>query len=188
MKTEIEFLDKQLSTLRLEFYQQLNPPLTDTDIDSLEERYRMKIHADLRMLYKWKDGQADGNNESFVNNSEFLPLEIALDMAQENNSMKDDFPEENWWNEQWVPFLHNGGGDYICFDAAGVFTGKENQLIEFWHETGERNVIAPSLASFITALNTYLKNTPIDEFDEFFVVDDIKGFPKKFFTEGPPEN
>ncbi len=25
---------------------------------------------------------------------------------------------------------------------------------------------------------------PIDEFDDFFVIDDIKGFPKKFFTEG----
>ena len=33
---------------------------------------------------------------------------------------------DNWWNENWIPIFHNGGGGHICYDMIGIFTDKCN--------------------------------------------------------------
>ncbi len=53
----IQKLDKYLSILRPEFYRELNEPLDDSQLDKLEEYYKIEILKDLRTLYKWKNGQ-----------------------------------------------------------------------------------------------------------------------------------
>lgn len=63
-----------------------------------------------------------------------IPLKEALDISQKLSAMiGTDFEIENWWNEHWIPVFHNGGGDYICYDTKGIFTGNKGQIIEFWH-------------------------------------------------------
>lgn len=183
MNETIQQLDLLLSTVRPEFYQYLKNPLTDQQIGSLEAAYQVKLPADLRVLYTWKNGQQDDCYEAFVNNSTFLPLEEALEIAKENTSMIGlDFEIDNWWHEQWIPILHNGGGDYICYDLGGLFTGQEGQLIEFWHADNDRNVVAPSLGSFLGKLKEYYENTPAEDFDEYFQIDSPENYPKKFIV------
>jgi cell wall assembly regulator SMI1 len=177
-------LDSHIATLRPEFYASLQPPLNDNAINILEEKYNIKIPSDLRALYKWKNGQGDHCYEAFVNNSTFIPLDQALDTAIENSSMIGfDFEIQNWWNEQWIPIFHNGGGDYICYDLGGLFTGQQGQLIEFWHADNDRNVISPSLETFISKLNDYYNTTPKTDFDEYFEIENIDGYPKKFIVD-----
>lgn len=180
----LQLLDDHLAKLRPEYYAQLNLPLSDAEIDSLEKLYDLKLPADLRSLYKWKNGQNDKCFESFINNSTFIPLEQALPTAQENTSMIGlDFEIENWWHSQWLPVFHNGGGDYICYDAGGLFTNMPGQIIEFWHADSDRNVIAPNLETLISGLNDYYDKTPVQKFDSYFAVEAIEGFPKKFTVE-----
>ena len=184
MNENIQKLDKHLSTLRPEYYLSLKKPLDDNEIDSLEEKYKIKIPSDLRILYKWKNGQDDNCYDAFVNNSTFIPLDQALETATENNSMIGlDFEIENWWNEKWIPIFHNGGGDYICYDFGGLFTGQQGQLIEFWHADNDRNVIAPTLEAFISKLTYYYDTKSKADFDEYFEVENIDGYPNKFIVE-----
>jgi hypothetical protein len=75
------------------------------------------------------------------------------------------------------------GGDHICYDTSGVFTGQKGQLIEFWHADNDRNVIAPNLKSFIEAINEFYKTKEIKDFDEYFEIENIKDFPKNFYVE-----
>lgn len=181
MKETIQQLDVLLSTVRSEFYQYLQDPLDEKQLESLEEKYQIKLPADLRVLYAWKNGQDDSCFEAFVNNSTFIPLEEALEIAKENTSMIGlDFEIENWWNENWIPIFHNGGGDYICYDLGGVFTGQKGQLIEFWHADNDRNVIAPSLEAFLGKLREYYENKPQEDFDEYFQIDDLESYPRRF--------
>ncbi len=181
MTNTILELDRHISSLRPDYYPDLNRALTDEEIASLEFKYSITLPADLKQLYKWKNGQKELSFDSFVNNSTFIPLEQALDTARNNTGMiGSDFDIKNWWNEHWIPVFHNGGGDYICYDAGGVFTGEKGQLIEFWHADNDRNVIAPNLQQFLSGLNDYYTATPEDAFDEYFEVAAIKGFPKKF--------
>lgn len=182
MERIIETLNSHIQKLRPEFYSNLNPPLDDHDIQSLERKYNIQIPEDLKILYLWKNGQESGCYEAFVNNSMFIPLEEALEIAQELTGMiETDFEMENWWNENWIPVFHNGGGSYICYDLKGIFTGNKGQILEFWNRDNDRNVIASSLTHFLNQLNLYYEEQS-GEFDEFFTVEHENGFPKRFIA------
>lgn len=184
MKDKLNKLDELIKTKRGAFYTALNEPLPEIAVAQLEAEYNVQLSADVRALYAWKNGQRDDVSDSFVNNSMFLPLEEALSAAQELTGMIGaDFEEENWWNEGWLPLFHNGGGDYICYDRNGTFTGEPGQLIEFWHADADRNVIAPDLESFIRQMLAYYEHTDPADFDGYFETEDIAGFPKSFLAE-----
>lgn len=184
MKKQLELLDTYLRTARPDFYSKLNDPLKEDEIKALEERFNSELPDDLKALYQWKNGQKDECYNSFVNNSIFMPLEDAFDSAEELTSMiGSDFEVENWWNENWIPIFHNGGGDHICYDMGGTFTGQKGQLIEFWHADNDRNVIAPNLRSFVEAINQFYKAKEVEEFDEYFEIENIKDFPQRFYVE-----
>lgn len=184
MEELIQILDKYISTLRPDYYLELNEPLDDPQLDKLEKYYKITIPKDLRILYKWKNGQKATCYEAFVNNSMFIPLHQALDSASELTLMIGyDFEIENWWNENWVPIFENGGGDSICYDLKGIFTEQNGQLIEFWHADNDRNVIAPNLESFFSKIIHFYETKPKEEFDEYFEIEEITSFPKKFILE-----
>ncbi|MCX7711637.1 MAG: SMI1/KNR4 family protein [Clostridia bacterium] len=184
IKKQLVVLDSYLRKQRSDFYSNLNPPLEDGQIEALEAKFGITVPEDLKILYQWKNGQNSECYESFVNNSVFMTLEEALGTAQEMTSMiGSDFDVDNWWSQYWIPIFHNGGGDHICYDIGGVFTGKKGQVIEFWHADNDRNVIAPNLQSFIESVNQFYETTPVQDFDEFFTVKDIQGFPKVFYVK-----
>lgn len=180
MKEILEQLDLHIKKFRPEFYGNLRASLVENDIQKLEIQYDIQIPEDLRRLYQWKNGQESSCYDAFVNNSMFIPLEEALDIAQELTSMiGTDFEIENWWNESWIPIFHNGGGNYICYDLKGAFTGNKGQILEFWNRDYDRNVIAASLKDFLDQLNSYYEEKS-EGWDEFFTVESKKGFPKRF--------
>jgi cell wall assembly regulator SMI1 len=184
MNELIEKLDKQLARLRPEYYRELKPSLSDFEIQNLEKQYKIKLPEDLKRIYKWKNGQNQNCYESFVNNAAFMSLEDVLDSAAELTAMIDsDFEIENWWNENWFPIFHNGGGDYICFDCKGTFTGNSGQVIEFWHADADRNVISPTLEVFISQIVKYYDTTNPQDFDEYFEIENIDKYPLEFTVE-----
>ena len=180
----IQKLDKYLSILRPEYYLELNEPLNDSQLDKLGEHYKLEIPYDLRTLYKWKNGQNAKCFDSFVNNSMFIPLHQALYDASELTSMIGfDFEIENWWNENWIPIFQNGGGDNICYDLKGIFTGQKGQLIEFWHADNDRNIIAPTLEAFLKKIIDFYETKQKEDFDEYFEIENVGNYPKRFIVE-----
>ena len=184
MQKQLEVLNRLLQTANPKFYSELTPPLNETEIQVLEAKFNVTLPADLKLLYKWKNGQNQNCYKSFVNNSMFLPLEDSLAAAQELTGMIGlDFEIENWWNQRWLPIFDNGGGDLICYDLEGIFTGEKGQLIEFWHADNDRNVIAPTLESFIEAINHALETANPQDFGNDFEVDDINILPREFIVK-----
>jgi len=97
MKTQLSLLDEHLKKNRPEFYVTLNSPLTENEIQSLEKKYNIVLPADLKLLYSWKNGQADNSFESFANNSTFMSLDNVLSsMALLTSMIGSDFEIENW--------------------------------------------------------------------------------------------
>ncbi|MBV8327213.1 SMI1/KNR4 family protein [Chryseobacterium sp.] len=183
MENILQELDSNIKISRPELYRDLKNPLGEHEIQRLEERYHVRIPANLKTVYQWKNGQKSSSYEAFVNNSMFIPLEESLEIATELTSMiGTDFEAENWWNENWIPIFHNGGGDYICYDTEGIFTGSKGQILEFWHRDEDRNVIAADLESFFNQLNKYYSETSVEEYDEFFTIEIQRGFPKNFIV------
>lgn len=181
MEEIIQKIDQYLQSSRPNLYSELNDPLNDSELNKLEEYYKIEIPKDLRTLYKWRNGQNPNCYDSFVNNSMFIPLHQALCDASELTAMIGyDFELENWWNENWIPIFQNGGGDNISYDLKGIFTEQKGQLVEFWHADNDRNVIAPTLEAFLAKLVHYYETTKAENFDSFFIIDKIPNYPKKF--------
>lgn len=184
MTETLESLDLHIKNLRPDFYGDLQNPLSLEALKALEQKYDIHLPQDLKAFYQWKNGQRNSCYEAFVNNSTFIPLEEALDTAQELTSMiGTDFEIENWWNELWIPIFHNGGGSYICYDQGGIFTGQGGQLIEYWNRDNDRNVIAPNLEGFLGLLNDYYSSTPKADFDEYFHINSAAEYPKRFIVK-----
>ena len=96
------------------------------------------------------------------------------------------FEIENWWNENWLPIFSNGGGNYICYDVKGVFTKQKGQLVEYWNKNNDRNVITPTLTTFLRSLNQYYEKTSINNFDEYFdISEDLIEWKKEFIVNTP---
>lgn len=187
MQAFLNKLDSHLAGKRAAYYATLQPGLSTEEITALEKEFNVTIPTDLRALYQWKNGQREDSYEAFVNNSMFLPLRTALSTAKEHTAMiGSDFELENWWHQAWIPVFDNGGGDCICYDTAGVFTGIRGQIIEFWHADNDRNTIAPDLTTFIISLNHLYDTTPAEDFDEYFEVKAPDGYPKGNYA-GEPE-
>jgi cell wall assembly regulator SMI1 len=169
MKELLRKLDDLIKKTRPDYYGKLNTPLSESEINGLETKFNLSLPQDLKELYLWKNGQNSACYESFINNSEFMELEDSLETAVELTSMiGSDFETNNWWNENWLPIFHNGGGSYICYDLKGVFTSLEGQIIEFWKADNDRNVIAPNLESFLKQLVGFYEFVKPVDFDIFF--------------------
>ncbi|GAB1779210.1 hypothetical protein PMEGAS67_46870 [Priestia megaterium] len=65
---------------------------------------------------------------------------------------------EFWWNPLWIPIVVNTTGDYICIDLDPAEGGKVGQIITFWHDWEEREVVSDSLEKWFQQIVTHLKN------------------------------
>jgi cell wall assembly regulator SMI1 len=156
IETIIKRLDEQLKIYRAEYYSILNPPATDDGITALEKKYGLKLPADLRALYQWKNGHGEEYaTANFIDFNQFFSLDISLKWAREQTKMIRFDSPENWWNKHWVPILIEGS-DCFCYDLEGAFTGNKGQIIRFIHDDNYRPVVAPNLATFLKNVITSL--------------------------------
>jgi cell wall assembly regulator SMI1 len=150
----IERLDQWLQAHRPIYYQELLPGLTDSEYEKFEERLGLRAPAAFRALYQWRNGQSAKCYKGFQDNRQFASAECILGSKQildemnegnEEGGFDSGFAMANWWSPSWIPFLDNGGGDHLCLDLGGAFTGRPGQLITFWHDWENRSIEYPSL-------------------------------------------
>jgi cell wall assembly regulator SMI1 len=166
-------------------YATLQPPLTDAQILALEKKYDTKVPAELKILYRWKNGQRqDNHTRSLFGNKTFMSLEEALLNRDELNDLatseqvEDQFKIKNWWRVSWIPIFENGGGDYLCYDTEGTFTGKPNQIVDYYHGENYRRVVSPNLTDFLEAIVNVVDKKVEDEDDHTRA--HHPGYPKQF--------
>jgi cell wall assembly regulator SMI1 len=184
MKAIISKIDAHLKKNVPVVYKSLNPPLTPEQIHALELKHKVTLPADLKEIYLWKNGQnLEGDYESLFGNKTLLSLQQALEIRDELNSMllatntEEEFKIPNWWNINWIPVFENGGGDYLCYDVAGIFTGTKGQILDYYHSETYRSVNAPSLVLFLEAVQRVYDKKYEDEWDS---LKEIGKYPKSY--------
>ena len=145
----IKRLNEDLKMYRAEYYPILNPPLTDDGITALEEKYRLKLPADLRALYQWKNGHGEEYaSANFIDHYQFFSLDISLRVASELWEMfGSDVTPMSRWNKHWVPILMDGN-DFYCYDLEGGAAGDKGRIIRIQDDSW-RPVVASNLAAFL---------------------------------------
>ena len=146
-------IDRWLSTSRPDYYARLQPGVTAAQLDQFEERFSVRLPVAFRLLYKWRNGQEPTYFRSIQMNWMLMPLEdIADTKGMLDGMIGSDFASSDWWRREWVPFLHNGGGDRLVVDLGGFDGGQPRQLLTFWHDDPDRPVSYPNLEAWLTDL------------------------------------
>jgi cell wall assembly regulator SMI1 len=140
-------LDAWLSEHRPEYYAHLLPGLTDSEWVAFEDSIGVMPPDSFRVLYQWRNGQQD--DQSFRGNQYWMSsAEVTSSKELMDSMIGYDF-EPGWWDRNWIPFLHNGGGSHLCVDVVGIDSGTAGQLVEFWNRDADRPVVAPSLEHWL---------------------------------------
>ncbi|MGL4522863.1 MAG: SMI1/KNR4 family protein [Bacilli bacterium] len=75
-----------------------------------------------------------------------------------NDAYEERVKQDLWWRVKWIPFTSDGGGNHLCIDTEPTEYGQEGQIIEMWHDTEKRPVVADSYEElfrhFVEALET----------------------------------
>jgi cell wall assembly regulator SMI1 len=180
-------LDALLRQHRPAYLGALNPPVSVAALAAFEAEFEVRLPPELRQWLGWHDGQPAQLFDSLVGAYCFSSLaDMAAAMRINRELLADGDFVPNWWRPTWLPFLTNGGGDHLCLDPEGTFTGQPGQLIEHWHDGEARTVLFPTLTAWLAALVTTYE-TATSPFagltdDEIFDLEPAPptGFPVEF--------
>ena len=114
----IERVDRWLAANRPNYYAYLRPGATHTALDAFKDRFSLRLPELFRAFYRWRDGQEPSCTASLQDNRVFSSLDEVAETKEMLDGMIDsDFEDPGWWRRGWVPFLANGGGDFLCLDG-----------------------------------------------------------------------
>ncbi|MDN5289083.1 MAG: benzoate transporter [Mucilaginibacter sp.] len=144
----------------------LNPSLYNDQITALERRYKVQLPQNIKLLYRWRNGQTADESVFFVSGYRFFTLEemllIRLDAEKNNYKLKQN---------QFPLFgTTTGFRSFICYDQDGLYNHHPGEIFCYNHNEPFDEDIAPSLESFISAINRYYENTPRKLMDEDFTI------------------
>jgi cell wall assembly regulator SMI1 len=156
-------MDRWLARNRPDYYSLLQPGASETDLDALESRFAMTLPPAFRQLYRWRNGQDPASYDALQDNRCFCTLaEVAETKAMLDDMIGSDFEDPRYWRRGWIPFLHNGGGSYLCLDLAAEDGGEIGQLIGFWKQDPDRPIEFASLEAWLKALVTSMEEGTLE--------------------------
>jgi len=138
----------------------LNGGASDEEVKNLEEHLSVTFPDDVKTFYKIHNGQSD-DGPYLLDGRELLSLERIKDEWDVWKELLDggDFedvesePEagirKDWWNEKWIPLTYDGSGNHDCLDLAPDNSGTSGQIISFWHDDPDRNIVANSFREWL---------------------------------------
>lgn len=147
----------------------LNPPATEKQLQELKDVLGFDIPDELKELLRCHNGQKK-RTEWFFEFQEFSPIERIISeytSLKEMNNAGDfkkltietskEIQSNTWWHNNWIPFTYDGAGNFYCIDTSPTPTGKYGQIITFYHDSNDRDVLANSLTEWFNNLvNDYL--------------------------------
>lgn len=163
-------LEAALKSRVPEIRKSLKKPATEKQLATIEKKLGVTLPAEVRESYLTHNGQTDDADEIVPAKDEWgegyrlLPLaEVTPEWEQwkelldsgEFEGQESDPPQEvrnDWWNAGWIPIASDGGGNSICVDLNPTKKGTLGQLISMSHETGDREVLAKSMAVWLADL------------------------------------
>ena len=140
---------------------------TEAELQAAEETMHITLSEDFKNFYRVFNGQdeyADALFDTFFlcslkqilyfwdafkfNEGAFLQITAEPEPGIKNV----------WGSAQWVPFAATADGHCLCLDFAPAEGGTAGQVITFWYNSPERELVAPSFKAFITDYVANIKN------------------------------
>lgn len=176
-----ERLISDVSKIYPDIYDELNEGADDSEIQAAQDKLGVKFPSDLIDFYKLHNG-LDTDMGIFYGWS-FLSIEEVVSewetwesLVSSNTfegilSEPDEGIKNDWYNLKWIPIGTDGGGNCICLDLDPDDKGISGQLIDVWHDSPERTVIAYSFKEFIEKFLSELEEGKLVYDEDFGSID-----------------
>ena len=135
-------LDRWLNTHREQFQQALQPGATAAECDALTADVGKPLPEELRDLLMWHNGQNPDVPGTFEQNWFLMSTEEIAESKKELDAQ----PHEGW-HKDWLPFLDDDNGNYLCLDLAAP----GSPVRECWRGRAEHPLASPSLTAWLEA-------------------------------------
>lgn len=159
----LEQIEKWLEAHSPDYHALLQAPAAENEISEAEERLHVQLSDAFKLLYQWHAGQRPREFTPLLFNLTFMTLPEIIEAKESLDHVAefDQWKKDSWW-PNWIPFLDNGGGDYLCFDLGGFKTGSTEQILWFDHETHEHQIVHPNLDNFLEDLYRRMLNDDLN--------------------------
>lgn len=131
-----------------------------SNIDMFEKTVGIKLPDLVRTFYYVVDGQ-EPDGDFLLDGFQLFSLSRIIQMWNNLCSLLDYFetlPSEPgpgvqaaWYKKEWVPFAGSADGHCLCLDMAPGPNGEMGQVLVFWYNSPEREVVAHSFEEVIRA-------------------------------------
>jgi cell wall assembly regulator SMI1 len=167
-------LEQWLKEQAPDVYADLNPGVSQLEIDNLEGVIGYKLPNDLRESLMIHNGQR-GESDWLFAGWELLSTDRILDEWLVWKDLYDKGTFEDWevdvihegikkvwWNPAWIPLTYNGAGDHHCIDLAPANGGLVGQIISMWHDWEERRVLANGYRQWFEYIISEFESNDVD--------------------------
>ncbi len=156
----------------------LNQGATAEQLRALEVALGVSLPAPFVECLKIHNGQ-QGNAGGMFDNSEFLSTDAIAEQWNVWRELLESGEFEgiaseaergvrtDWWNRNWIPFTHNGGGDHYCLDLQPATDGALGQVITMWHDMGERRIVAVNFHAWLAEYVASVRAGNIEYSEDF---------------------
>jgi cell wall assembly regulator SMI1 len=143
MQAMLRRLDKWLATHRPRFHKNLKPGAIVSELASLQKSLGKTVPQPLLDWLTWHNGQGD----DFVGYFEDHWLMMSADQIAAAKIELDDTGADHGWNRDWLPFLDDDGGNFVCLDL----TRQPPTVMTFWMDAAQEK-LAASLEAWLSDL------------------------------------
>lgn len=140
LREALEGLDQYLRKTDHEMYKALKPGASAAQLEELSKAVFKggPVPPSLYEWFSWHNGQRDGE-ELFPDRTFILmSLKEAISTWKGMRGMRANPNIEPWqaarWDDDWLPIMTNGGGDYMSFDTGPE---KHGSIDSYWHDDPE---------------------------------------------------
>ncbi|MEW4452000.1 SMI1/KNR4 family protein [Bremerella sp. JC817] len=159
MEEILKGIDDWLRVHRPAYHRRLRSGVMPEKFSAFAAAFAQELPADLIALYRWHDGQDPMSSDAMQGNRTFMTFdEVCETKAELDGMIGSDFEDPRYWRRGWIPFLHNGGGSYLCVDTEAVDGGMAGQLIAFWKSDSDRPIEHLSIREWASKLLQSMQN------------------------------
>jgi cell wall assembly regulator SMI1 len=158
------------SSVDTDHLQSLEKPVKPEAVAKLESVIGVKLPADFKESLFIHDGQKSGvqvgafpgfyhddiGGSYYLMNCKVISQDwkslLAINKAGDFDDLiteRDKGIAPGWWDESWIPFAANGGGDYFCIDLKPDRGGSIGQIISFEGKGKRRQLVAKSFSAWL---------------------------------------
>lgn len=138
----------------------LRSPANHQDIQLLEKNLGYSLPADFKEYLKIHNGE--NSQSALFTDFRLLGCEeilkqwriwkelLAFGDFDENITQSDEGIKNDWWNNAWIPITCDEEGNHVCIDLSPSTTGTLGQIIQVWHDSPKRELLAENFTSWLS--------------------------------------